>query len=118
MTAERLFDDALRDILSAAKKAVGFVEDMTPDDLAEDEKTEFAVIKALEIVGEAGRRVPESFRGEHPEIPWREMARMRDKLVHDYFGVDLEVVWKTIHEDLPPLIAALQALIDDLQEMR
>ena len=115
MTADRLVDDALNDILSAAEKAIEFVAGMSAEDLAQDERTEYAVIKALEIVGEAARRVPESFREAHPQIPWREMTGMRDKLVHDYFGVNLEVVWKTVHEDLPPLISTLRALIDELQ---
>ena len=116
MRADRLVDDTLNDILSAAEKAIEFVAGMSPDDLAADDRTEFAVIKALEIVGEAARRVPDSFRDSHSQIPWREMAAMRDKLVHDYFGVDLEVVWRTIHEDLPPLVAALRSLIDDLNK--
>ncbi len=115
MTGDRLVDDALNDILSAAKKAIEFVDGMAPGDLETDEKTEYAVIKALEIVGEAARRVPDSFRNSHPQIPWREMTGMRDKLVHDYFGVNLDVVWKTIHEDLPPLITALQSLIAELK---
>jgi len=115
MSADRLIDDTLNDILSAAEKAIEFVTGMGPEDLEDDDRTEFAVIKALEIVGEAARRIPHSFRDSQPQIPWREMAAMRDKLVHDYFGVDLEVVWKTIHEDLPPLVAALQSLIDELQ---
>jgi len=115
MTADRLVDDTLSDILAVAEKAIGFVAGMDLDDLAHDDRTEFAVIKALEIVGEAARRVPESFRESHPQIPWREMAAMRDKLVHDYFGVNLEVVWKTIHEDLPPLISTLRDLIEELQ---
>ncbi len=88
---------------------------MSLHDLENDDRTEYAVIKALEIVGEATRRVPTSFRDSHPQIPWREMAGMRDKLVHDYFGVNLEVVWKTIHEDLPPLINALRTLIEERQ---
>ena len=118
MTADRLVDDALNDILSAAEKAIEFINGMSPSDLESDEKTEYAVIKALEIVGEAARRVPDSFRDSHPQIPWREMSGMRDKLVHDYFGVNLEVVWKTIHEDLPPLVATLQALIDEIQRSK
>ena len=116
MSADRLIDDSLNDILSAAEKAIEFVAGMGSADLADDDRTEFAVIKALEIVGEAARRVPESYRDSQPQIPWREMAAMRDKLFHDYFGVDIEVVWKTIHEDLPPVIGALRALIDDLQD--
>lgn len=115
MTADRLVDDALNDILSAAEKAIEFVEGMSLNDLEDDDRTEYAVIKALEIVGEASRRVPTSFRDPHPQIPWKEMSGMRDKLVHGYFGVNLEVVWKTIHEDLPPLISTLRALIKELQ---
>jgi uncharacterized protein with HEPN domain len=112
MSAERLVEDALRDILDAARTAIEFVSDVSDGDLSADKKTEFAVIRALEIVGEAARRIPDSFRADHPDIPWSEMAGMRDKLIHDYFGVNLEVVWKTIHEDLPPLIEAIRELLE------
>ena len=111
MSAERLVEDALRDILEAAGTAIEFVSDVPDGDLAADKKTEFAVIRALEIVGEAARRVPDSFRKKHPDIPWPEMAGMRDKLIHDYFGVDLGVVLKTVNEDLPPLVTAIQELL-------
>jgi uncharacterized protein with HEPN domain len=112
MSAERLVEDALRDILEASLKAIGFVEGMGADELEEDDKTEYAVIRALEIVGEAARRIPAPYREEHPQIPWAEMAGMRDKLIHDYFGVDLEVVLKTVQDDLPPLVTAIQALLE------
>ena len=112
MSAERLVEDSLKDILEAANKAIGFVAGLSTTALADDDKTEFAVIRALEIVGEAARRIPTSYREEHPHIPWAEMAGMRDKLIHDYFGVDLEVVLKTVREDLPPLIIAIQALLE------
>lgn len=112
MSAERLIDDSLNDILEAARKAITFVEGMNLAGFVDDEKTGFAAVRALEIVGEATRRIPDSFRERHPEIPWREMAGTRDKLIHDYFGVNLEVVWKTIHEDLPPLIKSVQKLLD------
>ena len=111
MSAERLIEDALNDILEAARKAIEFVDEMDSAILADDDKTEFAVIRALEIVGEAARRIPAPFREQHPDIPWSEMAGMRDKLIHDYFGVDLDVVLKTVREDLPPLITAIQALV-------
>jgi uncharacterized protein with HEPN domain len=112
MSAERLVEDALRDILEASSKAIEFVEGMSVEALDQDDRTEYAVIRALEIVGEAARRVPKSYREEHPQIPWAEMAGMRDKLIHDYFGVDLKVVLKTIQEDLPLLIESVQALLD------
>ncbi len=111
MSSVRLVEDSLTDILEAARKALDFVADSDEGSFAKDEKTVFAAVRALEIIGEAARRIPDPFRQEHPGIPWREMAGMRDKLIHDYFGVNLEVIWKTIHEDLPPLIKAIQALL-------
>jgi uncharacterized protein with HEPN domain len=111
MSAERLVEDALNDILEAASKAIEFVDDMDSENLSDDDKTGYAVIRALEVVGEAARRIPESFREKHPDIPWSEMAGMRNKLIHDYFGVDLDVVLNTVHEDLPPLVSAIQTIL-------
>jgi len=112
MKTGRTVEDALRDILEAASKAQEFLRDMDQESFAEDEKTVFAVIRALEIVGEAARRVPADFRDQNPGIPWRSMTGMRDKLIHDYFGVSIDVVWKTVHEDLPALIVAVKGLED------
>ena len=69
MSAERLVEDALNDILEAASKAIEFVDDMDSENLSDDDKTGYAVIRALEVVGEAARRIPESFREKHPDIP-------------------------------------------------
>ncbi len=112
MKTGRTVEDALRDILEAASKAQEFLRDMDQEAFAEDEKTVFAVTRALEIVGEAARRVPADFRDQNPGIPWRSMTGMRDKLIHDYFGVSIDVVWKTVHEDLPALIVAVRGLED------
>ena len=62
-----------------------------------------AVIRELEIIGEASKRLSEAFKLSLPDVPWKNIAAMRDKLIHDYFGVNLEAVWKTVHDDLPPL---------------
>ena len=79
--------------------------------LARDEKTLLAVVRALEVIGEAARHVAPAFRREHPEIPWRGMAGMRDKVIHGYFGVDAAVVWRTVKEDPPRVREATKSLL-------
>lgn len=110
MTTPRLVEDALADMLEASSKARSFVEGLSFEAFCDDARTQYAVIRALEIIGEAARRVPPDFRAAHPEFPWREMTGMRDKLIHGYFGVSLEVVWRTLQRDLPPLQSLLEAL--------
>jgi len=87
---------------------------MRYEDFLQDDKTASAVIRKLEIIGEAAKHVPMKVRQKHPELPWTEMARMRDKLIHGYFGVDHEIVWKVVKERLPALKASLEIIIADL----
>ncbi|MGH9855939.1 MAG: HepT-like ribonuclease domain-containing protein, partial [Blastocatellia bacterium] len=101
MSVERTYFDYLADILDAIGKVSRFIEGLTFEEFAQDDKTVFAVVRGLEIIGEATKQIPSSVRDSCPEIPWREMAGMRDKLTHGYFGVNLMVVWKTSTEDLP-----------------
>lgn len=88
---------------------------MTFEEFQLDEKTQFAVIRALEIVGEASKKVPESFKDRTPEIPWRAISGMRDKMIHDYMGVNQVVVWKTVMEDIPLLIKQIHQAMDNNQ---
>jgi uncharacterized protein with HEPN domain len=84
---------------------------MDYDRFSVDEKALYAVIRALEIIGEAARKIPEEVRQANPEIQWREITAMRNKLTHEYFGVNIKVVWRTVHEDLPVIIPRLKKIL-------
>jgi uncharacterized protein with HEPN domain len=116
MTTDRIFDDYLEDILEYAGKAIRFLEETpTLDDLKKDERTLLAVVRALEVIGEAAKRIPVDFRDRYPRIPWRGMTGMRDKVIHEYFGVDAAVVWRTVREDLPSLCYSIARALSTLK---
>ena len=81
-----------------------------------DRRTNLAVIRALEIVGEAARNIPDTERRNLSQIPWEEMVAMRNILIHQYFGVDLEVLWRTVKEDLPPLRDEIRRVLEEKEE--
>ena len=114
MKAERNPVDCLSDILDASGKISNFISGLDSAQFAADEKTFFAVIRGLEIIGEAARKIPTSVCGKCPQIPWREMTGMRDKLIHDYMGVNVTVVWKTITEDLPAMESKIRQPLHEL----
>ena len=109
---KRVYDDYLRDMLENAEKALSFVDGMDYDDFETDDKAVYAVIRAFEIIGEAARQIPENIQNVNPEIPWREITGMRNKLTHEYFGVNTKVVWRTVHEDLPVMIPLLKKMLE------
>jgi len=105
-------DDAyLLDILIAARKARKFVEGVTSDEFQRDEVMQNAVMRQLEIVGEAARRVCEDTRDAHPEVPWKELVGMRNRLVHEYFRIDIRKVWEAVKNDVPALISVIEPLV-------
>lgn len=108
------FSDYLEDILQAIEKAEQFISSMDFQEFEKDEKTQYAVIRALEIVGEASNNIPKSVRNQYEAIPWKEITGMRNKLIHDYMGVNTEVVWNTVQEDLPGFQKAVEKMKRDL----
>ena len=108
----RLF---IKDIIAAMESIEGFVEGMSFEELMQDDKTASAVIRKFEIVGEATKCLPDELKEEHPEIQWKRMAGMRDRLIHAYFGVDYKLVWEAIKAEVPSMKLKLQEILTELE---
>jgi uncharacterized protein with HEPN domain len=103
----------LQDMISAARSAVAAIRGSEPATLPADHVRALGLVKCLEIVGEAAGRLSADFRGRHSAIPWGQITGMRNRLVHAYFEIDYEQVWKALTEDLPPLIEQLEGILAD-----
>ena len=101
----------LFDILESAQVAIAHVEENDKESFLADVKSQDAVIRRFEIIGEAARRISDSFRSNHPELPWAEMIGMRNLLIHEYDDVDLHVVWRTVVYELPDLVKKIEAIL-------
>lgn len=98
----------LRHMLDHAREAVAMVEGKSRADLDTNRQLNLALVRLLEIVGEAARRIPESERPADPSIPWPEIISLRNRLIHGYDSVDFDVLWQIVTHDLPPLISSLE----------
>jgi uncharacterized protein with HEPN domain len=105
----------LRDILGAMDEIERFVEGMTLEEFREDRRTFHACVRNLEIMGEAVKNLPEDLRDEHDDVPWREVAGMRDKVAHAYFGVSHEIVWKTIKTRFGEFRESIGGILSNLE---
>jgi uncharacterized protein with HEPN domain len=106
----------LEHILESSQALLQHVEGMSKSDFLSDIRTQDAVLRRIEIIGEATKRLTDSVRSEEPDIPWKQIARMRDKVTHDYFKIDLSFVWDTVKQDVPPLMRAVRRILSTLND--
>lgn len=111
MTVSRDYQVYLEDMLAATRKALSFVAGLDEHSFSSNEEKVFAVIHALEIIGEAAKHIPPEIQEQYPDIPWRAIAGTRDKLIHAYFEIHLPRLWATVHHDLPVLEASLTNIL-------
>jgi uncharacterized protein with HEPN domain len=105
----------LKDILDNLELAAQFTSSMSYEEFCQETKTVYAVIRCLEVMGEAAKNIPPASRRKYPDIPWKEMAGMRDKLIHGYSGVDSHKVWLVIRDYLPRLKSSIMKMMEDLK---
>lgn len=107
---------SLRHMLDYAREAIGFVADRAREDLATDRMLCLALVRAIEVVGEAATRVPADFRTRHPQVPWTGITGFRNRMIHGYDQVDLNLVWAVAKDDLPPLVTELESILVESSE--
>jgi uncharacterized protein with HEPN domain len=103
----------LSDILQAAEDIRFFTKEISREDFAADEKTRSAVLYKFAVMGEATKLLPDDVRAQYPDIPWRSIAGLRDKVIHGYIGVDYQLLWETIDKKIPLVIEGLQQILDE-----
>ena len=103
----------IEDTLQAVERIRGYVSSLDFEEFSNDQLTIDAVLRNIEIIGEASRHVPDEIREKYPSLPWHEMRAMRNIVSHGYFLVDLGIIWKTIQDDLPLIVPSLEAIIEE-----
>lgn len=113
---KRKYGDYIEDIIDSMKKAQKFIKGITYQQFTKDEKTIYAVIRAVEVIGEAAKNIPYPLQKKYPDVPWKDMAGMRDKLIHEYFGIRLDIVWNTVNKELPALRDKFVKILKDFED--
>ncbi|MEW5827458.1 MAG: DUF86 domain-containing protein [Chloroflexota bacterium] len=108
----RNWEIRITDILQCIEHITAYTQDMTQSEFQGDQKTIDAVLRNLEIIGEAARHVPETVTRENPDIPWDEMRAMRNIVIHEYFGVNLNIIWHTTQVNLPSIVGKLKEILE------
>jgi len=100
----------LSDILESIDRIIQYIEGMSFESFSTDQKSIDAVVRNLEIIGEAANRLPDDFKEKHSQVEWHKVVGLRNRIIHDYFGVDLQIIWQIIHTDLPALRKTLSRI--------
>lgn len=108
--SERTPSELIEDIIEAINRIMTYIDNLTYNEFLNDLKTQDAIVRNIEIIGEAVKKIPHHIRQKYPRIPWKEIAGTRDKLIHDYFGVNFDIVWAIIKNDLPKLKKQLESM--------
>jgi uncharacterized protein with HEPN domain len=112
----RDYRDYLHDILEAIVDIESFISNFSYEDFIHDKKTVNAVIRSIEVIGEAAKNIPDAVKTEYSVLPWKRMTGMRDKLIHGYFGVDTKTLYKAAKEDIPPLKASIEKMLKEQEK--
>jgi uncharacterized protein with HEPN domain len=113
MKKDRIYLQHIHNAICDAEK---FVEGLTFEQFFENREKQYAVLKALEIIGEAAKNLSPELRRKYPHVPWKKAAGMRDKLIHQYFGVKLDLVWETVSEKLPELKSQISIILREIKD--
>lgn len=109
--SKRRDKDYLNDILEAIKRSMEYTLGYDYDKFLEDEKTQDAVVRNLEVIGEAAKNISSKLRKQQPKLPWKDMAGLRDKLIHHYFGINYDIVWNIVEKQLPALFPQIEDIL-------
>lgn len=101
----------IRHMIDAGREAIAFASGRCREDLSTNRMLALSLVKSVEIMGEAASKVTENLRSNYPALPWREMVTMRNRLIHGYFDINLDIVWQTVVTELPPLVEMLEAIL-------
>jgi uncharacterized protein with HEPN domain len=104
----------IKDLLENIKHAETFTENVTYEEFIKDKKTSYAVVRCIEIIGEAAKNIPDDVRESYPDIPWKKMAGMRDKISHFYFGIDMKKVWLAVKRDIHKIKPQIKKILKDI----